>query len=66
MGILLDDTNRRPICRLHFNRPTKYLGLFDENKKEEQIQLDSMDDIYNYAEQLKATVLRYVEQEQAN
>lgn len=66
MGILLDDSNRKPICRLHFNHSLKYLGLFDENKKQERAQLDSMDDIYNYAEQLKATALRYDEQEQSN
>src|SRR5690606_16607120 len=27
-GILLDDNNRKPICRLHFNRSQKYIGLF--------------------------------------
>lgn len=31
-GILLDDNNRKPICRLHFNRSQKYLGIFDEEK----------------------------------
>lgn len=33
-GILLDDNNRKPICRLHFNRSQKYLGIFDEEKNE--------------------------------
>ena len=32
-GILLDDNNRKPIARLHFNRAQKYLGLFDADKK---------------------------------
>ncbi len=31
-GILLDDNNRKPICRLWFNGTQKYLGVFDENK----------------------------------
>lgn len=31
-GVLLDDNNRKPICRLHFNRSQKYLGIFDEEK----------------------------------
>ena len=28
-GILLDDNNRKPICRLRFNYSQKYIGLFD-------------------------------------
>ena len=31
-GILLDDNNRKPICRLFFNQSQKYLGLFDAEK----------------------------------
>lgn len=55
-GILLDDNNRKPICRLHFNTSQKYLGLFDENKKEEKIPIDSVNDIYNYSIKLKDNV----------
>jgi hypothetical protein len=58
-GILLDDTNRQPICRLHFNRAQKYLGLFDENKNEERYPIDTLEEIYQYAEHLKATVTYY-------
>lgn len=52
-GILLDDNNRKPICRLHFNSSQKYLGLFDENKKEEKIPIDSVKDIYTHSTKLK-------------
>lgn len=31
-GVLLDDNNRKPICRLLFNSSQKYLGLLDEQK----------------------------------
>ena len=58
-GILLDDNNRKPICRLHFNRSQKYLGLIDENKKEERIPIDRLQDIYQFADRLKATVGYY-------
>lgn len=57
-GILLDDNNRKPICRLHFNNPQKYLSLFD-GAKEERVALESLDDLYTYAERLRATVARY-------
>ena len=33
-GILVDDNNRKPLCRLHFNRTQKYIGLFDIEKNE--------------------------------
>jgi predicted type IV restriction endonuclease len=60
---LLDDNNRKPICRLHFNNSSaKRLGLFgrgDDEKQEERIPIENLNDIYKYAEQLKATVQRY-------
>jgi hypothetical protein len=58
-GILLDNNNRKPICRLLFNRAQLYLAIIDENKNEERIPIDGIDDIYNYAEQILATVQRY-------
>ncbi|MFN3359292.1 MAG: type I restriction endonuclease [Pseudomonas sp.] len=58
-GILLDDNNRKPICRLHFNRSQKYLGIFDEDKNETRHAISSIDEIYEYADQLKRTVGYY-------
>ena len=58
-GILLDDTNRKPICRLHFNRAQKYVSLFGENKKEEKVPIDNLDDIYGLSDQLKAAIAYY-------
>lgn len=60
-AILLDDNNRKPICRLRFNNTQKLrLGVFNEKKEEEQIPLESVDDIFNYAEQLKAAISAYL------
>ena len=59
-GILLDDNNRKPICRLRFNgAKQKYIGLFDAEKNEEKVPIDSVDDIYQHAERLRATVSGY-------
>lgn len=59
-GILLDDTNRKPICRLYFNSPKKkYIGLFDVEKKEEKFVINELNDIFQYTEQLQATVRNY-------
>lgn len=60
-AILLDDNNRKPICRLRFNNTQKLrLGIFYEDKGEEQVSLESVDDIFNYSEQLKSTTSTYL------
>ncbi|MBD9429517.1 type I restriction enzyme HsdR N-terminal domain-containing protein [Achromobacter sp. ACM03] len=56
MGILLDDNNRKPICRLHFNRAQKYVGVFDESKSETRHPISSIDEIYNFSDALRKTV----------
>jgi hypothetical protein len=35
------------------------IGFFNENKEEEIISLESIDDIFNHAERLKATLKYY-------
>ena len=57
-GILLDDNNRKPVCRLHFNRAQKYVGILDEQKVETRHAISCLDDIYGLADQLKAAALR--------
>ena len=59
MGVLLDDNNRKPICRLRFNYSQKYLGTFDADKSETKHTLGSVDDIYKYADDLKRAAQRY-------
>lgn len=58
-GVLLDDNNRKPIVRLHFNTAQKYLGLFDSKKVETRQPIDSLEDIYRFADQIRATVHYY-------
>jgi hypothetical protein len=59
-AILLDDNNRKPICRLRFNNVQRLrLGLFNERKEEELVSLETVDDIFKFADRLKATVLLY-------
>lgn len=59
-GVLIDDNNRKPLCRLHFNRSQKYIGLFDLEKNETRHPINSVDDIYSYADILKATAALYL------
>lgn len=60
-GILLDDNNRKPICRLHFDSAQLYVGLFDEEKNESRHPVDGPEDLYRFAGELKKTVQRYDE-----
>lgn len=59
-GILFDDNNRKPICRLYFNTSQKYIALFS-NKKETKMPIAKLTDIFNYSEELKATIIEYNE-----
>jgi predicted type IV restriction endonuclease len=59
-GILLDDNNRKPLCRLYFNGARKSLGLFDnDQRKETRVVLENLEDLYQYADRLRATVAMY-------
>lgn len=58
-AILLDDNNRKPVARLHFNTKQKYLGLLDDTKKEDRHPIDSLDEIYGYADAIRDAVRRY-------
>jgi len=57
-GILLDDSNRKPICRMHFNGDHKFLTFFN-NAQPERVPIEAIDDLYKYAGRLKAMVERY-------
>lgn len=60
-AILLDNNNRKPVARLHFNgAKKKYIGLFD-GEKEERVEVSSLNEIFASSERLKATVAKYQE-----
>lgn len=58
-GILLDDNNRKPICRLHLNGGVKYISVFDKNRKEIKERIEGVDDIYHYEKYLLDIVHLY-------
>ena len=58
-GILLDDNNRKPLCRLHFNSKQKYIGIIDNSKKEVRHPIESIDNIFDYSDQLLAIAEAY-------
>ena len=58
-AILLDDNNRKTICRLYLNGGKKYFAFIDDQKKEVKNEITTLDDIFNYAELLHKIVATY-------
>ena len=58
-AILLDDNNRKTICRLYFNGSKKYIGLLDAQKKETRNEITSLDDLFKFSDQIIAAVDNY-------
>jgi predicted type IV restriction endonuclease len=59
LGILLDDNNRKPICRLWFNSKQKYLGVFNEQRDEERIPIEKVIDLYLHSGRILAVFEHY-------
>lgn len=51
-SILLDDNNRKTICRLYLNGNKKQLAVLDAQKKEIKFEIKSLDDIFPLSEHL--------------
>ncbi|MBK7882680.1 MAG: type I restriction enzyme HsdR N-terminal domain-containing protein [Chitinophagaceae bacterium] len=58
-AILLDDNNRKTICRLYLNGGKKYLVTLDDQKKEIKNEISTIDDIFKYAEAIIKVVESY-------
>lgn len=60
-AILMDDNNRRPLCRLYFNsQTTKSIGVFDADKTETKLKIEKPSDIYHFAEKIESIVQQYI------
>lgn len=59
-GILLDDNNRKWICRVHLLSSVKFITIADENKNAIRYDIEHIDDIYNFAEPIIESCKRYL------
>jgi hypothetical protein len=60
-AIFIDNNNRKTVCRFYLDSANnKRLTFLDENKKEIHNKISSVDDIYNYSEQLINSVKKYL------
>lgn len=58
-AIFLYSTNRKVICRLYLKGGKKFIGLFDENKKETKNEIETLDGIFKYSSELLKTIEIY-------
>lgn len=60
-GVLLDDNNRKPLCRFLFTPRQLTLILLDRERHEERIKLESLVDLYKHADQMLSHAKLYLE-----
>ena len=51
-SVLVDDNNRKPICRFYFDQEPKRLVLLDKDKNQIKYDINSIHDIFNFSDQL--------------
>ena len=56
-NVLLDNNQRKRICRFFFDASPKRVGFFDADK-EERVSIESVDDIFAYADRIRAAIQR--------
>lgn len=58
-GIMVDNF-RKTFCRLRLDGKNKSISILDENKKEIKYPINTIDDIYNYSEQILKSMEFYL------
>ena len=59
-GILVDDNNRRPICRIKLDTSKKHFQVPKEDKTFERIDINSIIDLYKHKKLLQEIAKRYL------
>jgi hypothetical protein len=58
-SVILDDTNRRPVCRFRFTDTKKELVLVNTDRSEDRVPIAGLDDIYSYADRIRSAADMY-------
>lgn len=59
-GILIDDNNRKWVCRINLDSKNKHIIISDDNKKGVRYELNSIDDIYELETELENSATKYL------
>jgi hypothetical protein len=57
-GVIVDDDERRTLCRLHFNRVRKYIGIFSSPEREKKHRLAGVESVRDLREPLREAARR--------
>ena len=70
-AVVMDDSRRKPLCRLRLDSSQKQIGLFDGTREggnlvehrhvEHRHNIESLDDIYQFADQLSEMAKQYLD-----
>jgi predicted type IV restriction endonuclease len=63
-SVMLDDTQRKQLCRLWLREEKKFIGLFeqgDKGRKETRYEITTIDDIYDHSPAMVETLRQYEE-----
>lgn len=55
-ALLLDNNNRKTICRLYFGEKKKSISFLDENKKDVKYEIKSLDELFGFTEQILKSI----------
>lgn len=58
--ILLDDSNRKWICRVYLNGSKKHIDVSDDDKNAIRYDIESLDDIYKYSNEIIEACKKYL------
>jgi len=58
-AVLIDDNNRKPLCRFYFGSKKKSVTIFGENKQEENVAITDLNDLFALAPRLKVCAALY-------
>jgi len=61
-SILIDDSVRNTVCRLYLSGSVKQIVFLDENKNETKYQINEVDDIFQYSDQLRKIAKSFIKQ----
>jgi len=59
-SILLDNNNRKPICRLYFNTSNKYIEIIDKERNSNKYPINNLDDIFTFENELIENMKQYM------
>ncbi|MDR0954388.1 MAG: type I restriction enzyme HsdR N-terminal domain-containing protein [Rikenellaceae bacterium] len=60
-SVMIDDNNRKIVCRLYLNSPNnKRISFMGEDKKEIRYPLNSLDDIYDHAAEIVEMANKFI------